>query len=307
MNAIKPVQTAPAPIHPQTRLGAVHLMVSDLGRSLSFYQGVLGFQLRERQAGVAHLGAGGDDLLVLTEQPGARRFVRGHTGLYHFAVLVPSRLELARALRRMAEARVPMDGFSDHKVSEALYLPDPDGNGLEVYRDRARDEWPNRNSLLGMTTDPLDVEGVLGELRAQPEPAARLAPETVIGHVHLHVANLAAAEQFYLNVIGFDVMARYGPSASFASAGGYHHHLGINTWAGVGAPPAPPDAVGLRHFEIRVPDQAALDQAVDRARAADVGVEERADDWLLRDPSQNAIALAQTAPAKRDTISTPSR
>jgi catechol 2,3-dioxygenase len=278
-------------LHPATRLGAVHLTVSDLGRSLPFYQNVLGLQLHERAGGVARLGAGGEVLLTLTEQPGARRFIRGHTGLYHFAVLVPSRLELARALRRMAEARVPMDGFSDHLVSEALYLPDPDGNGIEVYRDRPRSQWYDARGNLRMATDPLDIDGVLGELAAHPEPAALLAGGTVIGHVHLHVAHIAEAEAFYLDGLGFDRMARYGPSASFASAGGYHHHLGLNTWAGAGAPPPPPDAVGLRFFEVIVPDAEALNTTVDRARAAGLVFEEQANGLLTRDPSHNALLL----------------
>jgi len=286
-----------ASIHPDTRLGAVHLTVSNLDRSLPFYERVIGLHVHSRTDGVARLGAlrrsegGGQDLLVLTEQPGARTHLRGHTGLYHFAILVPSRLELARALRRMAEARVPMDGYSDHKVSEALYLPDPDGNGIEVYCDRPRAEWFDAQGRFRMATDPLDIEGVLSELRARPEPADRLDPATVIGHVHLHVAHIAQAERFYVGALGFDLMARYGPSASFVSAGGYHHHLGFNTWAGVGAPPPPPNAVGLRYFEIKLPTPEALAQTLDRLRAAGVALEEQEQGLLVRDPSQNAMLL----------------
>jgi catechol 2,3-dioxygenase len=298
------------PIHPDARLGAVHLTVSDLDRSLKFYLPVLGFQVHERQNGVARLGAGlppvadprwpgaiapgtggGDDLLVLTEQPGAQRFIRGHSGLYHFAVLVPSRLELARSLRRMSEAQTPLDGFSDHLVSEAIYLPDPDGNGIEVYRDRPRSEWYDARGQFRMGSEPLDIRGILAELTARPEPADNLDPATVIGHIHLHVAHLAQAEQFYHGALGFDLMMRYGPTASFVSAGGYHHHIGFNTWAGVGAPPPPPDAVGLRHFEVRLPNDDALSRTVDRARAAGLGIEERAEGLLVRDPSQNAVML----------------
>ncbi len=280
-------------IHPKASIGAVHLTVSDLGRALNFYQPVLGFQLHKRDNGVAHLGAGGADLLVLTEQPGAQRFIRGRSGLYHFAVLVPSRLELARSLRRMAEAQVLLEGFSDHLVSEAIYLPDPDGNGIEVYRDRPRSEWRDARGNFRMGSEPLDIDGVTAELNAHPEPAGQLDPATVIGHVHLHVADIAQAEQFYLGALGFDLMARYGPTASFVSAGGYHHHLGFNTWAGVGAPPPPPDAVGLRHFEVRLPNAEAINQTVDRARAAGLTMEERADGLLVRDPSHNALVLRQ--------------
>lgn len=272
-------------------MGAVHLTVSDLSRSLPFYEHVIGLRVHARANGVARLGAGGADLLVLTEQPGARTHLRGHSGLYHFAILVPSRLELARALRRMAEARTPMDGYSDHKVSEALYLPDPDGHGIEVYRDRPRADWFEARGNFRMATDPLDLEGVLGELRAAPEPADRMDPATVIGHVHLHVAHMAQAEQFYVGGLGFDLMARYGPSASFVSAGGYHHHLGMNTWAGVGAPPPPPDSVGLRYFEVKLPNTDAFTQTVDRLRSASVTLEEQEPGVLVRDPSQNAMLL----------------
>jgi catechol 2,3-dioxygenase len=278
-------------IHPATHIGAVHLTVSDLGRSLPFYQQVLGFQLQQRENGVAHIGAGRETLLTLTEQPGAQRFIRGRSGLYHFAVLVPSRLELARSLRRMAEAQVPMDGYSDHLVSEALYLPDPDGNGIEVYRDRPRSEWYDAQGNFRMGGEPLDIEGVLGELRQHPEPSNLLDPATVIGHIHLHVARLAEAEKFYTEGLGFDFMARYGPSAAFVSAGGYHHHIGMNTWAGVGAPPPPPDAVGLRYFEVRLPHAEALNAVADRARAAGPALEERDGGLLMRDPAHNALLL----------------
>ncbi|MDW8325678.1 MAG: VOC family protein [Anaerolineales bacterium] len=290
----KPSQTknSSASIHPDTRLGTVHLTVSNLSRSLAFYERVIGLRVHAHTDGIAHLGAGGADLLTLSEQPGARTHLRGYTGLYHFAILVPSRLELARALRRMLEARTPMDGYSDHKVSEALYLPDPDGNGIEVYCDRPRSEWFDAQGNFRMATDPLDIESVLRELRAHPEPADRMDPATVIGHIHLHVAHIGQAEQFYVGALGFELMARYGPSASFVSAGGYHHHVGFNTWAGVGAPPPPPNSVGLRYFEVRLPNPEALAQTVKRLRAAGVtALEERSNGVLVRDPSQNAMLL----------------
>jgi catechol 2,3-dioxygenase len=289
-----PTQASTQSIHPDTHIGAVHLTVADLDRALNFYLPVLGFQLHQRDAerGMARLGAGGPDLLVLTEQPGAQRFLRGRTGLYHFAVLVPSRLELARSLRRMAEAQVPLEGFADHLVSEAIYLPDPDGNGIEVYRDRPRSDWYDARGNFRMATDPLDVEGVMAELNAHSEPADKLDPATVIGHIHLHVADIAQAEKFYLGALGFERMARL-PTASFVSAGGYHHHIGFNTRAGVGAPPPPANAVGLRHFEVHLPNAEALNQTADRVRAAGLTLEEHADGLLVRDPSQNALVLTQ--------------
>jgi catechol 2,3-dioxygenase len=285
-------------IHPDTTIGFVHLTVANLDRALTFYQAKLGFQLHRRNGDTAYLGVGGPDLLVLTEQPGARS-VSGVTGLYHFAILTPSRVALAQSLRHLAETRTPLQGFSDHLVSEALYLADPDGNGIEIYRDRPRSEWPRQNGQLQMATDPLDIEGILAELGPQPEPWTGLQPETLIGHVHLHVATIPAAEAFYIDTLGFDPILRYGPSASFVSAGGYHHHLGLNTWAGVNAPPPPPDAVGLRYFTITLPDAAALAAVVERIERAGVAFQENDGIVFMPDPSQNGVVLSVGREAER--------
>jgi catechol 2,3-dioxygenase len=278
-------------IHPDTTVGYVHLTVANLERALTFYQDKLGFQLHWRDGDTAYLGAGGSDLLVLTELPGARS-VSGVTGLYHFAILTPSRVALAQSLRHLAETRTPLQGFSDHLVSEALYLADPDGNGIEIYRDRPRGEWPRQNGQLQMATDPLDIEGILAELGPQPEPWTGLQPETIIGHVHLHMATIPGAEAFYIDTLGFDPILRYGPSASFVSAGGYHHHLGLNTWAGVNAPPPPPDAVGLRYFSITLPDAAALAAVVERIEQTGVAFQEKDEVVFLRDSAQNGVVLS---------------
>ena len=206
-------------IHPDTTLGHVALSVPSLERSLAFYQNVLGMQLRRRENHTAYLGAGQTDLLALHENPEAKRAPRT-SGLYHFAILVPSRLELARALRRLAEAEWPLQGFADHLVSEAIYLPDPDGNGIEIYRDRPRDEWPRIDGRIQMATDPIDLEGIMAELQAQPEAAASLDPQTVLGHVHLHVGDLHQSSGFYNGVLGFDRIATLARSAEVVSAGG---------------------------------------------------------------------------------------
>lgn len=282
---------ANASIHPATSIGYVHLTVANLDRSLAFYQENLGFQLQRRDGDTAHLGAGGPDLLVLTEQPGARP-VSGVTGLYHFAILTPSRVALAQSLRRLAETRTPVQGFSDHWVSEAIYLADPDGNGIEIYRDRPRSEWPRQNGQLQMATDPLDIQSILAELEVQPAPWTGLEPETVIGHVHLHISTIPSAEAFYVGTLGFDLIMRYGPSASFVSAGGYHHHLGLNTWAGVNAPPPPLDAAGLRYFTINLPDSAALAVVVARIQEAGLAFQEKDGVVFLHDPAQNGVVLA---------------
>ncbi len=279
-------------IHPATALGAVHLTVADLDRSARFYTDVIGFRTLRRDAASLVLTAdGATPLLALYESPGARPKPRRATGLYHFAILTPDRRALARSLRRLAELRYPITGASDHLVSEAIYLDDPDGNGIEIYRDRPRDAWPRHGAEVRMAVDPLDFDGVLAELRDDDQPWDGLDPRTCIGHVHLHVADLRAAYAFYCDLLGFELMQRFGDSALFVSAGGYHHHLGLNTWAGVGAPPPPPDAAGLRFYEIKLPDQAALDQVVSRVQAAGVPLEQTTHGWLLRDPSQNGVVL----------------
>jgi catechol 2,3-dioxygenase len=268
-------------------MGAVHLTVSDLERSLAFYQEALGFRVQERVGSVARLGAGREPLVVLTEQRGARQ-VRNHSGLYHFAILTPSRLALAQSLRRLAELRVPVGG-GDHLVSEAAYLSDPDGNGIEIYRDRPRATWAYEHGEIKMDTLPLDFRGILAELEGDQSAWAGLAPETVLGHMHLHVNDLAQAHRFYHDLVGFDLMVNYGGSALFFSAGGYHHHLGTNTWAGVGAPPAPPDAVGLRHYEVRLANREEQERLAERLQAGGVAYETRDEGLFVRDPAGNGV------------------
>lgn len=277
-------------IHPDTRLGTVHLTVTDLDRSLAFYRERLGFQLHRREGQTAYLGAGRADLLILTGRPDARPS-SGTTGLYHFALLLPNRRALARSLHRLAETRTPLQGFADHGVSEAIYLPDLDGNGIEIYRDRPRAEWPIERGQLQMVTDPLDVDDLLAEPAGQPIPENGLPPDTVLGHIHLHVAHIGQAEAFYGDLLGFELRQRYGPTASFLAAGGYHHHVGVNTWAGAGAPPPPADAVGLRWFTIRLPDQTELDKITARLREAGLTPQARPEGPFLQDPSENGLIL----------------
>jgi catechol 2,3-dioxygenase len=276
-------------IDPATAIGGVHLTIANLDRSVRFYQAHLGFVVHRRDAQTAWLGAGQRDLLVLSQCDTAPR-IRGTTGLYHFAILVPSRRDLGRALRRLAETDTVLQGVADHGVSEALYLADPDGNGIEVYRDRPRAEWPIVNGRLQMGADPLDLDAILDE--DEGRDGHGLASGTVIGHVHLHVSRLDDAERFYVSVLGFELMQRYGPSALFVSAGGYHHHIGLNTWAGVGAPPPPAGAIGLRHFVVRLPDEAARAAVIDRVRAASIPIETTGEGVIVRDPAKNAILLS---------------
>jgi catechol 2,3-dioxygenase len=235
-------------------IGQVSLTIRDLDRSLSFYRDVLGFM----ELGSGRLGpAGGRVLIELHERKDAAAKPRRSAGLYHFAILVPSRAALGRSLRRLVEKRWPISGAADHLVSEALYLDDPDGLGIEIYRDRPRDSWRVANGELAMATDPLDLQAIAAEPGAET-PWNGLEAETIVGHVHLHVPHLDTAEAFYCGRIGFDPIVRRYPGALFVSAGGYHHHLGLNTWTGVGAPPPPENAVGLRSFTI---ESASLESA----------------------------------------------
>ena len=272
-------QTDSGAVLPATlRLGPVHLTVADLDRSVGFYQDSLGLRAHRREDPVAALGAGEEDLVVLHEEPGAAPATR-HAGLFHFALLYPSREELARAVQRLAAIRTPLTGASDHGVSEAIYLRDPDGNGIELYADRPRAEWPppsGAGERVGMFTLPLDVEDLLGTVAAA-EPPRHAGAGLRMGHVHLHVGELGAARAFYAGVIGFELMATY-PGALFMAAGGYHHHLGVNTWAGEGVGPAPPGTVGLREWTIVLDADARADL---RARAAAAG---QGDGDVLADP-----------------------
>ena len=274
-----------------TTVGAVHLTVSDLERSLEYYGRAVGLTVLERNGGSASLGAGQRELLVLFEDAGARP-ARGHTGLYHFALLLPERVDLARWLAHAARDRVPLTGLSDHFVSEALYLSDPDEHGIEIYWDRPRKFWEGQVSER-MTTLPLDAENLLEELE---EPATApfdgLPGRTVMGHVHLKVARIPETIAFYRDVLGFALMAQLGPYAAFLSAGGYHHHLGANTWESADASPPPPGTAALRHATFVLPDATAREHLAGRVRARGHPIEETARGLMIRDPSGNALSLA---------------
>jgi len=286
----------PFSIHPDTTIGPVALAVSNLSRSERFYREVIGFKLLDRQGNTLTLTADGvTPLLILNEQQGARPRPPRTTGLYHFAILLPSRADLALALRHLATKRYPIQGAADHLVSEALYLADPDDNGIEIYRDRPRETWVHRNGQIQMATDPLDVDGIMGVLQEDDRPWEGLPPRTTIGHIHLNVADLRQAEAFYHDVLGFDIVTRYGPSALFISAGGYHHHIGLNTWNGVGASPPPPDAVGLRHFAIVLPNRSELERVAERVQQAGIAAEPTAAGILIRDPFQNGVVLTHSS------------
>ena len=280
---------ASAEISPRTSVGPVHLTVSDLGRSLGYYQQAIGLRLLERRGGRARLGVEGRELLVLVEEPGARP-AHGSTGLYHFALLLPERRDLARWIAHAAGDRVSLVGASDHFVSEALYLGDPDGHGIEIYWDRPRGVWEGQVAAR-MTTLPLDIRAVLGELDAPEEPFPGLPPGTVMGHVHLKVTAMPETIAFYRDTLGFALMAELGPQAGFFAAGGYHHHLGTNTWESAGAAPPPPGSAALRHATLLLPDEHERARVLARLAKAGTSVDESPAGVFVRDPSGNTLEL----------------
>jgi catechol 2,3-dioxygenase len=283
--------TAAGAISPLARVGAVHLTVAGLERSLAYYRDVIGLDTLTQDGGRASLGAAGDVLVVLVEEPGARP-AYGYTGLFHFALLVPGRRDLARWLAHAARDRVRLDGLSDHAVSEAIYLSDPDGHGIEIYADRPRASWEGQVGRL-MTTIPLDVDDLLAELDDRAGASfGGLPPGTVVGHLHLRVAAVDPAVAFYRDLVGLGLMAQLGAQAAFLSAGGYHHHLGVNTWQSAGAAPPPPGLAALRHGTLVLPDTAERDRVVSRLRRAGHEVEDADCVPLVRDPSGNRILLA---------------
>jgi catechol 2,3-dioxygenase len=227
---------------------------------------VLGFRLAHQAGPTRYLSSDGNYPfhLVLTGQPGARS-PRRSAGLYHFAILYPSRVDLGHAVRRLLDVGWPIAGASDHGVSEAIYLADPEGNGIELYVDRDRARWPKENSTLVMPTRPLQLDSLLAQATG---PWPGMAGGTRIGHIHLRISDLARAEAFYSGVLGFAVTVRSYPGALFFAAGGYHHHIGANIWAGTHLAPSDPQAPGLRTFAVHLPDRAALAHAVRRIQRA---------------------------------------
>lgn len=294
----------------ETRPGTVRLQVAELDRSLAYYRRVLGLEMLEREEGRARLGTkeGGEadrPLVELRERPGATPAPRGgRPGLYHFAILLPDRPALGRFAAHLAHVGAHA-GAADHGVSEALYLHDPDGLGIEVYADRPRDEWRYEGRQLVMTTDPLDVDDLV---RAGGNAPWSGIPEgTRIGHVHLHVGDLARAEAFYHEALGLDKVVWSYPGALFLSAGGYHHHLGLNTWARSTTPAGPGDA-RLLEWELWMPtgddvrrtlgSLEAAGHSVERAVAASPGELEgtASAGGVVRDPWGTALRILADAP-----------
>jgi catechol 2,3-dioxygenase len=275
--------------------GAVRLKVADLARVREFYERAIGLRSLERSGDVATLGTEGIAAVELVARPDATPRPPRTTGLFHLAILVPDRAELARALVRIANADGRLSGASDHLVSEALYLNDPEGNGIEIYRDRPRSEWRYENGEIQMSTLPLELDGLLAVAR-DDAGAGEMRAGTRIGHIHLNVADLDQAQAFYSGVLGFDVTVRSYPGALFFSTGGYHHHIGVNTWAGPGAPAPPAGSRGLEWFELIVDDQRRLAELAGRLERAGAEVEPVAEGILTSDPSGNGLLLRMSPP-----------
>jgi catechol 2,3-dioxygenase len=280
---------------PETTVGRVGLTVADLGTTRDFYERAIGLRTIDGSGGRIRLGVDDRTLVELVSDPGATPRPRATTGLFHLAILVPDRAELAAALRRVAGNGWRFTGASDHLVSEALYLNDPEGNGIEIYRDRPRAQWREVDGELQMDTLPLDLQSLLAEGNGSDAPDPEMAPGTRMGHVHLNVADLGEAERFYAGLLGLDVTVRGYPGALFVSAGGYHHHLGLNTWAGEGAPPPPPGSRGLRSYELLLPGSDDVRSLADRAADAGAQVDEQPEGVRVTDPSGNRVVLADAS------------
>jgi len=281
------------PIDPGTHVGPVALRVTDLDRSRDFYSDALGLQALDGGDGVARMSADGDRALVeldARESAGGAPAPPRATGLFHLALLYPSRAALGRGVQRVLDAGAGLDGASDHLVSEAVYLHDPDGNGIEIYHDRPREQWPPPapGQSVAIDTIPLDLGEILAEAA---ETNGGADPGTVMGHVHLKVSDLERSIAFYRDALGLDLQAQLGPQAAFLAAGGYHHHVGINVWHSRGGGPPPPGSAGLAWFVLELPSLDALAETGRALRDAGHEVDEHNGTFAVRDPDGIALRL----------------
>ena len=268
-------------------VGRVRLQVGDLSRSIEFYEGLLGFQRLGAKPGRATLGVDGTPLIELEERTGTQPVMpRSRLGLFHFAILLPDRASLGRAMLHLAQAGVGL-GMADHLVSEALYLSDPDGLGIEIYADRPRETWPRDGNELRMSTDPLDTGSLVRA--AEGTPWTGMPSGTTIGHVHLHVRDLSEARRFYHEALGLDITHSRYPGALFLSAGGYHHHVGLNTWAGPRAAAPGVDEAQLLDWELVIPARVSVEAAKESLRSA--GFTSDAATGRVADPWGTALKL----------------
>jgi catechol 2,3-dioxygenase len=305
MGILTGIATQPSPaIDPPGIMGRVHLGVAGLDREIAFYCDAVGLKLHWRDGNQAGLSAGGEDLLRLSEVRDGRR-PRGTTGLYHFAILLPDRRELARVIGRLLSLGIA-NYPTDHVITKSTYLGDPEGNGIEIYVESPEDGTAGivdgryvvrrADGMPSDGRDALDAPALLRELAPGERLDAPMPTATRIGHVHLHVADLDTTMRFYCDVLGFDDQ---GIARDFqmgmVSAGGYHHHIGFNTWACVGAPSPPPGALGLRYFAVKLPDESGLARVVARVQRVGIAADRSEEGWLVRDPSHNGVLLTAGA------------
>jgi catechol 2,3-dioxygenase len=282
-----PPTLAPYTIDSKTTVGAVTLAVADLDKMTFFYQHTIGLTVLDQTARTTDLGLDSSPLVSLLERPDGTQFPRA-TGLYHLAIRLPSQADLGGWLQHLIESQYPLDGAGDHLVSEALYLTDPEGNGIEVYRDRPRESWQRDGQGIKMDTLPVNFDELLAV--APPTDFTGMPSGTRMGHVHLRVDDVPQSMRFYCDLLGFDRMAEL-PGAGFVSAGGYHHHIGMNTWASRGASPPPAGSLGLVEYVIQLPNTETRAALLERLQAAGYPYQPTAEAIRLHDPAGNGIVL----------------
>ncbi|MGO1060343.1 VOC family protein [Planococcus sp. FY231025] len=277
-------------VKPVTYVGEVGLKVLDLEEMVRFYKDIIGFEVLEETGNAAVLGAGGQALLKLETGEGIVPKNQRYAGLYHFAILLPDRKELGKILLHLHNNGVGI-GSSDHLVSEALYLSDPEGNGIEIYRDREPEQWDWNGSQVVMAVDPIDAAGLVQAAEESGEVFQGLPAGTVMGHIHLHVSDLVKAKDFYVDGLGFEVVSSLGGQALFLADQKYHHHIGLNVWNGIGIPALPENAAGLGYYTLVLESEEKRKAAIEQLREFGSEVDMQDDLVEVKDPAGNTIRL----------------
>lgn len=274
---------------PVTYVGEVGLKVMDLKRMKQFYQEIIGFDVISEEQNYVELGSGGKVLVKLEAVEGVTSKQGRYAGLYHFAILLPTREDLGKILVHLHQQGIQL-GSSDHLVSEALYLSDPEGNGIEIYRDREPEQWNWSNDEVSMTVDPIDAQGLVEAAQSSSEPWKGMPETTVMGHIHLRVSNLVEARDFYVEALGFEVVSSLGGQALFLADQKYHHHIGMNVWNGTGIPALPEKEAGLHYYTL-IMDEEKRKELGKKLQTMGTEIVERDNYWEVKDPSGNAIRL----------------
>lgn len=266
------------------------LKVTDIDRSIKFYTKMMGFSILKKNGKEASLTADGfQPIITLIEPEDIVPKIPKRTGLYHIAILLPSRYHLGLFLKNIRDEWYPIIGGSNHGVSEAIYLEDTDGNGIEVYRDVATTQWSRSGDRINMISEPLDYDQLIAE--AGEDKWGNTPLDTIIGHIHLHVGDLDKAKKFYCDGLGFDLTMEAGSSALFLSSGGYHHHIGLNVWNGRNADPPPDNSAGMKYYSMVYPDKDTLDRTLDNLVNLGYDVNKEGKEIFTKDPSSNLIKL----------------